>query len=594
MSFNSTEFFVFVGIIYLLYRILAFRGQNMMLLIASYVFYGWWDTRLLFLIVLSTVIDFNCGLMIESGRLTRSNRYLGSWSVIFAALVFGTLQWNAVQIRTDPLGISVQWGELFPLIWTGWLILLGALALIIIANLLYNRCVALKREKRRQLFLWIGICCNLGILGFLKYCNFFLESAIELIRAIGMPVELLHLSLIVPIGISFYTFKAISYVVDIYKGKMEASDSLLNFALFLGFFPTLLAGPIDRASQLLPQLSNPRSLSLQQSSEGVFLILFGLFKKVAIADGAASSVNAIYQTTGTVSWIDVVLATFLFTIQIYCDFSGYSDAARGVSKLFGIELVDNFDLPYFSQTPSEFWRRWHISLSTWLRDYLYIPLGGSRQGERRTYQNLMVTMVLGGLWHGAAWNFILWGFYQGGILCLYRALTPKIDKVKLFLSQSIELNGTKFIWGVKQDFFLTFGHEKHKIPQSPTPSLTSLSSYYSGIVLLGRIAAILFFFIITCYGWLLFGAISLAQVITFTKILFTDFGNLSLTIPKPPLAVMLGIPLLIGYEFLKYAVKSNLNRHFPPPVRAAFYATLIFILLMGTSNAPAQFIYSQF
>ncbi|MDF5713195.1 MAG: MBOAT family protein [Rhizonema sp. NSF051] len=554
MLFNSIEFFVFLVITYLLYRILPFRGQNIMLLIASYVFYGWWDIHLLFLILLSTVIDFYSGAMIDSGRLSRSHRFFCSWSIILAALAFDTIRWNAVYIRTAPNFVSVHWSQLFPSALSGWLVFLGSVALVVIGNLLHPRCVALKEHKRRKFFLWVSICANLGILGFFKYSNFFIHSAQEAIHALGVPVEYWHLNLILPAGISFYTFKAISYAVDLYKGKMTASYEFLNFALFWAFFPPLLAGPIDRASHLLPQLSNPRQVSFQQSAEGLFLILFGLFKKVAIADGVAGSVNAIYETAGAVSWIDVVAATFLFAIQIYCDFSGYSDIGRGVSKLFGIELMLNFDLPYISKDPSEFWRRWHISLSTWLRDYLYIPLGGNRKGELRTYQNLMTTMVLGGLWHGAAWNFILWGFYQGTLLSAYRVFTPKESK-------------------------------KH-----------SEASKSQGFGNLRGIAAIVLFFIVTCYGWLLFRADSLTQVMTFTKILFADFGNFALRMPKPPLSAMLGIPLLIGYELLEYfkANRPHFNSRFDIPARAVFYATLIFILLMGTSNAPAQFIYSQF
>lgn len=547
MSFNSVEFFIFLTITYVLYRVLPLRGQNIMLLIASYIFYGWWDVHLLYLIVLSTVIDFCCGAMIDSGRLSRSNRYLASLSVILAALAFDTLQWNAVKIK--PIGVSVDWAQLLPKAGTEWLILLTTALLVAIASVLYPRCVALKEHKRRKLFLWVSICANLGILGFFKYFNFFIESAEGLVRGVGIPVEPWHLNVILPAGISFYTFKAISYAIDVYFQKMAASDRFVDFALFWAFFPPLLAGPIDRASHLLPQISNPRHLSFQQSAEGIFLILFGLFKKVAIADGVASSVSAVYQTTGGVSWIDVVLATLLFAIQIYCDFSGYSDIGRGVSKLFGIELMLNFNLPYFSKNPSEFWQRWHISLSSWLRDYLYIPLGGNRKGKLRTYQNLMTTMVFGGLWHGAAWNFVLWGFYQGGLLCLYRAISSFDTKQKL----------------------------KSKVG-----------------LLRGLVAGGLFF-ILTCYGWLLFRASSLTQIITFTKILFTDFGNFALSMPKPPLAALFGIPILIGYEVLEYiAGSSDFSRRVPTPFRAAFYATLIFILLMGASNAPAQFIYSQF
>ncbi|MBR8836305.1 MAG: MBOAT family protein [Stigonema ocellatum SAG 48.90 = DSM 106950] len=489
--------------------------------------------------------------MIDSGRLSWANRHFASWSVILAALAFDTFRWDRIQIRITPISLSVNWSQILPTAGTGWLVMVGAVALVVIGNYFYPRLAVLKEEKRRRLFLWVSVCVNLGILGYFKYFNFFIDSAVGLIHAIGIPTEFLHLNVILPTGISFYTFKAISYAIDVYKGKMVASYNFFNFALFWAFFPPLLAGPIDRASHLLPQISNPRQISFQQSAEGIFLILFGLFKKVAIADGVAGSVNVIYQTTGVVSWIDVVLATFLFAIQIYCDFSGYSDIGRGVSKLFGIELMLNFHLPYFSKNPSEFWQRWHISLSSWLRDYLYIPLGGNRQGERKTYQNLMTTMVLGGLWHGAAWNFVLWGFFQGGILCLYRAFTPKKDNLQKSSSKSLKI--------------------------------------------LGGIATTLLFFTITCYGWLLFRATSLAQVVTFTKILFVDFGNFALSMPKPPLAALVGIPILISYEILDYVTGlPQVIRYFPTPARAAFYAVLIFILLMGTSNAPAQFIYSQF
>ncbi|HEY9708274.1 MAG TPA: MBOAT family O-acyltransferase, partial [Oculatellaceae cyanobacterium] len=497
-----------------------------------------------------TAVDFYCGAMIEMGRLTRSKRRLASLFLVFTAFFCATVQWDAVQVRTELLTASVQWPQLLPASWSGWLVLLGTLTLVAVANLLYPRFTSLPEKQRRDLFLWINVGTNLALLGFFKYFNFFIGSAEGLIRAIGIHAEFLHLNIVLPVGISFYTFKTISYTVDIYRGKINAEQRFVDFALFLAFFPPLLAGPIDRASSLLPQLSNPRQLSFKQSAEGIFLILFGLFKKVAISDGVAGSVNAIYGTSGTVSWIDVVVATFLYAIQIYCDFSGYSDMARGISKLFGIELMLNFNLPYFSKDPSEFWRRWHISLSTWLRDYLYIPLGGNRKSDRTTYQNLMTTMVLGGLWHGAAWNFVLWGFYQGALLCVYRAFTPKATK------------------------------------QPPRKN---------GLKLIGGLVATLFFFMLTCYGWLLFRAASLEQIITFTKILFLDLGNLTLTLPKPPLPALLGIPLLIGYEVFEYhANHPDFYRRFPTPARGALYAALIIILLMGESNAPAQFIYSQF
>ncbi|HBE37095.1 MAG TPA: MBOAT family protein [Cyanobacteria bacterium UBA11368] len=488
--------------------------------------------------------------MIETGRLTRYGRRVAARFLILAAFFCTTVQWNAVKINTETFGLSVQWNQLLPAAISGWLVLIATIALVAIANQLYPKFTALKEKQRRDLFLWISVCTNLGLLGFFKYFNFFIDSAVAGIRSLGIGAELLHLNIVLPVAISFYTFKTISYTVDIYRGKIEAAEKFSEFALFLAYFPSLLAGPIDRASNLLPQLSKPRQLTFEQSAQGVFLILFGLFKKVAISDGVASSVNAIYGTTGAVSWIDVVLATLLYTIQIYGDFSGYTDMARGISKLFGIELMLNFNLPYFSKDPSEFWRRWHISLSTWLRDYLYIPLGGNRQGEVRTYLNLMTTMVLGGLWHGAAWNFVLWGFYQGALLCAYRVFSPKDNK------KSSSPNGLENWQGI---------------------------------------AATLFFFVLTCYGWLLFRATSLAQIITFTKILFVDIGNFALTMPNPPLPALCGIPILIGYEFLAYKSQSqDFYLRFPTPARAAIYATMLVIVFMGLSNAPVQYIYSQF
>ncbi|MBD0302976.1 MAG: MBOAT family protein, partial [Tolypothrix sp. T3-bin4] len=321
MTFNSIEFVVFFVVTYCLYRSLTLRGQNLTLLIASYVFYGWWDVWFLFLISLSTVVDFYCGSMIGRGQLSKEKRGVASLFAVCAAFFFVTVQWDAVGLTTQPLFLSVQWAKLLPTAWLGWLVFLGTGVIVAIANLLYPRFIAMEEKPRRDLFLFISIFTNLALLGFFKYFNFFIGSAEGAIRTFGIQAELLHLNIVLPVGISFYTFKTISYTVDVYRRKIEATPQFLNFALFLAYFPPLLAGPIDRASELLPQLAKPRQLSFKQSSEGVYLILFGLFKKVAISDGVATTVDAIYGTSGTVSWIDVVLATFLYAIQIYCDFS---------------------------------------------------------------------------------------------------------------------------------------------------------------------------------------------------------------------------------------------------------------------------------
>ena len=496
-------------ITYTLYRFLPWQQQNILLLVASYIFYAWWDVHFLLLIAIATVINYYCALQIHNA--------------------------------------SIDLG------------------------------------KHRDRLLWFSIGSNLAILGFFKYFNFFADTLTQALSGLGLPATALHLNIALPIGISFYTFRAMSYTIDVWRGKLPAETHFSYFALFLAFFPSLLAGPIDRAGDLLPQIAQRRSLNLEQTTRGLFLILYGLFKKVAIANGVAGSVTAIYQGTGTVSWLDVIAATLLYTIQIYCDFSGYSDMARGIAKLFGFELMVNFNLPYFSKEPSEFWRRWHISLSTWLRDYLYIPLGGNRKGN--IYANLMATMVLGGLWHGANWNFLLWGFYQGALLCGYRVVNvikpvkpskPNADHPTLhYPTPALPLprGGSK----------------------SPSSSLLTKGGLRGVVQGLRSLAAIALFFALTSYGWLLFGVTSFERIATLTRILFTDIGHLALSMPMPPLAALLGIPLLIAYEILEYRLgKPQFYLRLPTPARGALYAAFIFIVLMGGSNAPAQFIYSKF
>jgi D-alanyl-lipoteichoic acid acyltransferase DltB (MBOAT superfamily) len=546
MVFNSLEFLCFLIAVYTAYRFLPFRGQNILLLVASYIFYGWWDERFLFLILLTTSVDFSCGLMIHEGRLSRSERLIPALCLVAASFFFVTVNWKAIDLFHG----SIEWANVLPSTWTGWLVFAGTCLGIIGVNLLYPKLKTVPAERRRTLLLIASIVTNLGILCVFKYFNFFAGSAQALLNSIGLPAHFLTLNVLLPIGISFYTFETMSYTIDVYKGKMQPTHHFWDFALFLCFFPRLVAGPIVRAEEFIPQVTQPRTLSFDQTIRGLYLILFGLFKKVAIADGLAGSVNAVYNATGSVSWIDVVAATLLFTFQIYCDFSGYSDIARGVAKLFGIELMLNFNLPYFSKTPSEFWQRWHISLSSWLRDYLYIPLGGNRKGNSRTYQNLMTTMVLGGLWHGAAWNYVFWGIYQGGLLCIYRLLGI----------------GTSRKQAEKNHF---------------------------GLV--SSIGLTLVFFGLTCYGWLLFRANSWEQIVEFSKILITDIGNLSLSMPKPTLPALLGLPLLVLYEFVEYqANTAHFYYRYSAVLRGVLYAMLTLLIVMGTSNAPAQFIYFQF
>lgn len=268
-------------------------------------------------------------------------------------------------------------------------------------------------DFKRKASLTLSVVCNLGLLGFFKYCNFFAENLEKLLGELGWTVPDFISGIILPVGISFYTFQTLSYTIDIYRGKLKPTRNIFDYLAFVSFFPQLVAGPVERATNLIPQFSKPRLFDYSEAVAGCQLILWGFLKKLVVADRLASVVDAAYlnpaETPGTV----LLIATVFFAFQIYCDFSAYSDIAIGTAKLFNIQLMRNFNYPYFSQSISEFWRRWHISLSTWFRDYVFIPLGGSRTSKLRTNLNLMTTFVLSGLWHGAAWQFIVWGGING-------------------------------------------------------------------------------------------------------------------------------------------------------------------------------------
>jgi alginate O-acetyltransferase complex protein AlgI len=417
---------------------------------------------------------------------------------------------------------------------------------ILIGNYLFKN-QKYSEEKKKYYLVAGGIGINIVFLGFFKYFNFFIDNFEWLIKALNMDPARFHLQIVLPIGISFYTFKAISYLVDVYKGVIKPEGSYVNFSLFMAFFPSLLAGPIDRAKNLLSQFAIPRKPDPKITLEGLHLIFYGLFKKIVVADGVVRTVNSVFNSTGNPSWIDVVAATSLFTIQIYCDFSGYTDMARGTAKLFGIDLMVNFNLPYFSKSPRDFWSRWHISLSTWLRDYLYIPLGGNRAGKTNTYRNLMITMVLGGLWHGAAWNFIFWGFYHGLILCLHRMVS-----------------GVRFFTG-----------------KMVSPIINSLKI----ILVLGLIS----------YGWLLFRAPSLDTIVRFSSTLLYDFGNMDFGAMRPKAAAVLGVVLLLCIECIEYFYDGEpFWKKLPMPAWTAIYSFIIFGFFLSLGNESGKFIYFNF
>jgi D-alanyl-lipoteichoic acid acyltransferase DltB (MBOAT superfamily) len=312
--------------------------------------------------------------------------------------------------------------------WWDWRFVL-LLALSAAANQFFARWIAGLRPKSSQAKwgLAAAVAANLGVLGWFKYYGFFVTSVVNFLGALNLNADLPLLRIVLPLGISFLTFRVLSYVVDVYRGTLRPA-SLLDFSVFVSFFPYLAAGPIARASEFLPQLNGPRDPRQIDTSRAFFLIFGGLIKKMLIADYLATHlVNGVFTTPGQYSSLEVLLGIVGYSVQIYCDFSAYADIAIGISLLLGFKLPDNFDAPYTARSVQEFWRRWHMTLSRWLRDYLYIPLGGNRKGKTRTYVNLMVTMVLGGLWHGAGWTFIFWGFLYGCALIVEHA---RVDKRK--------------------------------------------------------------------------------------------------------------------------------------------------------------------
>ncbi len=337
MIFHSLDFVLFFLLVFTAYWRLPHRAQNWLLLVASYVFYGWVHPWFLGLILFSTTVDY----------------------------------WAARWMEDDP--------------------------------------------ARRRIYLGASIAANLGMLGYFKYANFFADSIATLLEAAGLPASRVTLEVTLPVGISFFTFQALSYTVDVYRGQLRARRSFVDVATFVALFPQLVAGPIERASALLPQVEALRRFSADAARTGALLVAWGYFKKLVIADNVgliADKVFAVEAPGFFVLWAGVLA----FGIQIFADFSAYSDIARGVARWFGFELMVNFDNPYFARTPQEFWRRWHISLSTWFRDYVYIPLGGSRRGLPRELANIMMVFLLSGLWHGANWTFVLWGGYHGLLL----------------------------------------------------------------------------------------------------------------------------------------------------------------------------------
>ena len=491
MLFNSLHFAIFFSLVWLGVLVLGApfvarrldaerrrAARNALLLVASYLFYGYWDWRFLSLIALSTAVDY------------------------------------VVARRLEPLPDSDPW-------------------------------------RKRLLLASVGT--NLGLLAFFKYFGFFTESGALALQALGFDVAPPDLEIILPVGISFYTFQTLSYTIDVYRRRCAVEHSLLRFATYVAFFPQLVAGPIERAVDLLPQFSEDRPLRREHLDTGAWLIGWGLFKKVVIADNLAAIVDAgfaLEEPTGA----QALIAVYAFAWQIYCDFSGYTDVARGVARLMGFELSLNFDLPYFAKDPSDFWRRWHISLSSWLRDYLYISLGGNRKGPRRTYVNLATTMVLGGLWHGAAWTFVWWGVFHGVVLIAYR-------------------------WGqarVEEAF--------SRAPRAAFAVLRPLN--------------VVFFFHVVCVSWLLFRAESMAQAGRVAAAVASGLGPEPLRAVQDLGPVHLCASLVAGLwlvQLIQYRTGDHLFvLRLPTVVRALVYALGALLFLFVGEFGGAAFLYFQF
>ena len=365
MLFNSIEFLIYLPVVFLLYWFVFNRKiklQNLFIVIVSYLFYGWWDWRFLILIAFTSFCSWLSGVAIAKVREGNDS------------------------LSEDTLSV----------------------------------------QKKCRWITGINIFLNLLILGFFKYFNFFVDNFVEAFSLLGITLHKSTLQIILPVGISFYTFQALSYTIDVYRRRLEPTKDIVAFFAFVSFFPQLVAGPIERATNLLVQFYKPRKFTYDYAVDGMRQILWGFFKKMVIADNCALVVNDVFGNYSNYSASTLVLGAFLFAFQIYGDFSGYSDMAIGLGKLFGFDFPENFNYPYLSKSVQEFWRRWHISLGTWFREYLYFPLGGSRKGAVRTYVNLMIVFLVTGLWHGAGMTFVLWGVYYGVLQVIERLGFKKI------------------------------------------------------------------------------------------------------------------------------------------------------------------------
>ncbi|MGD1960721.1 MAG: MBOAT family O-acyltransferase [Fulvivirga sp.] len=476
MLFNSIEFLVFLPITFVLYWFMLnkdLRLQNLLVVVASYIFYGWWDWRFLSLIFISSAVDYSIGRKLAS----------------------------------------------------------------------------VTKPKARKYLLWLSLALNLGFLGVFKYFNFFVDSLKDAFHVFGADIELTTLNIVLPVGISFYTFQTLSYTIDVYKGNLKPSDDPVEFFAFVSFFPQLVAGPIERATNLLGQFSEPRVFDYHKAKDGVRQIIWGFFKKIAIADTCAVFVNDIFGSYADQSSGMLLLGAFYFAFQIYGDFSGYSDIAIGTAKLFGFDLMTNFRYPYFSRDIAEFWRRWHISLSTWFRDYLYIPLGGSRGGRSSAVRNTFIIFIVSGFWHGANWTFIVWGALNA------------IYFLPLLLSNRNRRNLDNVANG------------------SLWPSF-------------GEVRQIIVTFLLTLLAWVFFRSPDISNSFEYLRILvfsgswLVEFSYLS-SVPM--------ILIMVGLEWIQREKTHPMQiEKLSSIARLSVYCLIVFLTIAHVSSTNQEFIYFQF
>lgn len=485
MLFNSIEFFIFLTIVFGLYWFIFRKNtskQNILLLLSSYVFYGWWDWRFLSLIFVSSILDYFIG--------------------------------NGIFNSND--------------------------------------------QRKRKLLLIISLVFNLGMLAIFKYYNFFIDSFVELVTHFGFQSNTRSLNIILPVGISFYTFQTLSYSIDIYRKKLEPTKNLIAFMAFVSFFPQLVAGPIERAKALLPQFLSNRKFDINKATDGLRQILWGLFKKVVLADTCATNVDYIFSNSDSLHGNVLILGAIFFAFQIYGDFSGYSDIAIGTARLFGFDLMKNFAFPYFSRDIPEFWRKWHISLSTWFRDYVYIPLGGSHGSKLIRIRNIFLTFTISGFWHGANWTFVFWGFLNG-----------------LYYIPRMLLN-------------------KHKTQNGIVAEKTVLPN-------IKEILQILVTFTLTLFAWIFFRSNSIKEAFIYIHNIFTnDLFNFSIIhlrgrgITSSLIDGSIAIVVVLIFEWFHRKKEHALEINgYPKVVRYSLYWVITFICLLYFGNEK-MFIYFQF